>query len=158
MLNETNDNNTVEEVETSNNIEDDASATNAPAGEIKDYLNPDLFSEVKTVSVDELEPEMGITDIGDKEKAYKNTLVDISEHELINGRVVGMNDRDVLIDIGFKSEGIIDRSEFTDEDLPTIGDQVEVYLEYLEDSSGNNILYKEKAYFMFRWKSLREAY
>ena len=57
MLNETNDINTVEEVETSNNIEDDASATNAPAGEIKDYLNPDLFKEVKTVSIDELEPD-----------------------------------------------------------------------------------------------------
>ena len=69
-----------------------------------------------------------------------------------------MNDRDVLVDIGFKSEGIIDRSEFTDENLPSIGDQVEVYLEYLEDSSGNTILSKEKADFMLRWKSLREAY
>ena len=162
MLNEINDNNTVEEVETSNNIGDDASATKAPAEmnkEIKDYLNPDLFNDVKTVSIDELEPQLDESiDIGDKEKAYKNTLVDISEHELINGRVVGMNDRDVLIDIGFKSEGIIDRSEFTDEDLPSIGDQVEVYLEYLEDSSGNTILSKEKADFMLRWKSLREAF
>ena len=69
-----------------------------------------------------------------------------------------MNERDVLIDIGFKSEGIIDRSEFTDESLPAIGDQVEVYLEYLEDSSGNTILSKEKADFMLRWQNLREAY
>jgi small subunit ribosomal protein S1 len=85
-------------------------------------------------------------------------LVDISEHQLIKGRVVGMNDRDVLIDIGFKSEGIIDRSEFTEESLPSIGDQVEVYLEYLEDSSGNTILSKEKADFMLRWRSLNKAY
>ena len=162
MLNEINENNTVEEVKTSKNIGDDASAIEAPAGkdkEIKDYLNPDLFSEVKTLSIDDLEPRLDeANDIGDMEKAYKNTLVDISEHELINGRVVGMNDRDVLIDIGFKSEGIINRSEFTDENLPSIGDQVEVYLEYLEDSSGNTILSKEKADFMLRWKSLREAY
>ena len=162
MLNEINDNNTVEEVKTSDNIGDDASAIEAPTGmnkDIKDYLNPDLFNDVKTVSIDELEPQLDESiDMGDKESAYKNTLVDISEHELINGRVVGMNDRDVLIDIGFKSEGIIDRSEFTDEDLPSIGDQVEVYLEYLEDSSGNTILSKEKADFMLRWKSLREAY
>ena len=48
-----------------------------------------------------------------------------------------ISEKEILVDIGFKSEGIIDRSEFTDEDLPTIGDQVEVYLEYLEDSSGN---------------------
>tara|TARA_Y100001970_G_scaffold90628_1_gene114320 strand:+ start:2184 stop:4082 length:1899 start_codon:yes stop_codon:yes gene_type:complete len=162
MLNETNDNNTVEEVKTPINSGDDASATKAPAGidkQIKDYLNPDLFSDIKTLSIDELEPQLdATTDTGNKEEAYKNTLVDISEHELINGRVVGMNERDVLIDIGFKSEGIIDRSEFTDEDLPAIGDQVEVYLEYLEDSSGNTILSKEKADFMLRWKSLREAY
>tara|TARA_Y100001970_G_scaffold287109_1_gene410950 strand:- start:6810 stop:8705 length:1896 start_codon:yes stop_codon:yes gene_type:complete len=161
MLNDTK-NNTVEEVETPNNNGDDISASKAPAGidkEVRDYLNPDLFKDVKTLSIDELEPQLDSTiDIGDKEKAYKNTLVDISEHELINGRVVGMNERDVLIDIGFKSEGIIDRSEFTDEDLPAIGDQVEVYLEYLEDSSGNTILSKEKADFMLRWKSLREAY
>tara|TARA_B100002051_G_scaffold163932_1_gene154915 strand:+ start:680 stop:2575 length:1896 start_codon:yes stop_codon:yes gene_type:complete len=161
MLNDTK-NNTVEEVETPKNNGDDISASKAPAGidkEERDYLNPDLFKDVKTLSIDELEPQLDSTiDIGDKEKAYKNTLVDISEHELINGRVVGMNERDVLIDIGFKSEGIIDRSEFTDEDLPAIGDQVEVYLEYLEDSSGNTILSKEKADFMLRWKSLREAY
>jgi small subunit ribosomal protein S1 len=100
----------------------------------------------------------GTKNIDDLEKAYTNTLVDISEHQLIKGRVVGMNDRDVLIDIGFKSEGIIDRSEFTEESLPSIGDQVEVYLEYLEDSSGNTILSKEKADFMLRWRSLRKAY
>ncbi len=162
MLNEIKNNNTVEEVDTSNNFGDDTSDIETPTEmnkKIKDYLNPDLFNEVKTVLIDEIEPELGDEiDIDDKEKAYKNTLVDISEHELINGRVVGMNDRDVLIDIGFKSEGIIDRSEFTDEELPSIGDQVEVYLEYLEDSSGNTILSKEKADFMLRWKSLREAY
>ena len=60
MLNEINDNSTVEEVGTSNNIGDDASAAKAPAEvnkKIKDYLNPGLFNEIKTVSIDELEPE-----------------------------------------------------------------------------------------------------
>ena len=72
--------------------------------------------------------------------------------------MVGMNDRDVLIDIGFKSEGIIDRSEFKKDDLPSIGDQVEVYLEFIEDASGNTILSKEKADFMRRWKELNDAF
>ena len=53
-----------------------------------------------------------------------------------------MNERDVLIDIGFKSEGIIDRSEFNENDIPAIGDQVEVYLEFIEDASG--ILFYQK--------------
>ena len=162
MLNEKIENNTVEEVDNSDIFEDNASVNETPSDldkQIKDYLNPKIFDDIKTISVEEIESQV-------KEKmdnnvlgeAYTNTLVDISEHQLINGRVVGLNDRDVLIDIGFKSEGMIDRNEFTEESLPTIGDQVEVYLEYLEDSSGNTILSKEKADFMLRWQSLRKAY
>ena len=156
------ENNSVEEVDNSDIIEEDTSVSEASADiekEIKDYLNPELFTDIKTVPIEEIESQIDETintdEIG---KEYSNTLIDISEHQLINGRVVGMNERDVLIDIGFKSEGIIDRSEFTDESLPSIGDQVEVYLEYLEDSSGNTILSKEKADFMLRWQNLREAY
>jgi len=162
MLYEIVENNSVEEVENSEITENDTSVSNMPSDiekEIKDYLNPSLFSDIKTVPLDELESQkddqINIEDIG---KAYNSTLVDISENQLIQGRVVGMNERDVLIDIGFKSEGLIDRNEFTDDSLPAIGDQVEVYLEYLEDSSGNTILSKEKADFMLRWRNLREAY
>ena len=162
MLNKEIENNSVEEVDNSDIIEEDTSVIEAPADiekEIKDYLNPELFTDIKTVPIEEIESQIDETIYTDDiDKAYTNTLVDISEHQLINGRVVGMNERDVLIDIGFKSEGIIDRSEFTDESLPAIGDQVEVYLEYLEDSSGNTILSKEKADFMLRWQNLREAY
>jgi len=156
------ENNSVEEVDNSDIIEEDTSVIEASADiekEIKDYLNPELFNDIKTVPIEEIESKIDETiNAEDIDKAYINTLVDISEHQLIKGRVVGMNERDVLIDIGFKSEGIIDRSEFTDESLPAIGDQVEVYLEYLEDSSGNTILSKEKADFMLRWQNLREAY
>ena len=162
MLYEIVENNSVEEVENSEITENDTSVSNMPSDiekEIKDYLNPSLFSDIKIVPLDELESQkddqINIEDIG---KAYNSTLVDISENQLIQGRVVGMNERDVLIDIGFKSEGLIDRNEFTDDSLPAIGDQVEVYLEYLEDSSGNTILSKEKADFMLRWRNLREAY
>ena len=162
MLYDKIENNTVEEVDNSDIFEDDTSVNETPADldkQIKDYLNPELFNDIKTVSIEEIESQLERTkNIDDLGKAYTNTLVDISEHQLINGRVVGMNDRDVLIDIGFKSEGIIDRSEFTEESLPSIGDQVEVYLEYLEDSSGNTILSKEKADFMLRWRSLNKAY
>ena len=162
MLNEKIENNTVEEVDNSDIFEDNASVNETPSDldkQIKDYLNPKIFDDIKTISVEEIESQVKEkTDNNVLGEAYTNTLVDISEHQLINGRVVGLNDRDVLIDIGFKSEGMIDRNEFTEESLPTIGDQVEVYLEYLEDSSGNTILSKEKADFMLRWQSLRKAY
>ena len=163
MLNEINSDNPVEEVEASHSKEDNTSVDiSTPAEEVKkinDYLSTSLFEDVKTISSDELEAQSKeLSEPSELSEAYSNTLVDISEHELINGRVVGMNDRDVLIDIGFKSEGLIDRSEFNEDSLPAIGDQVEVYLEYLEDSSGNTILSKEKADFMLRWRNLRKAF
>ena len=139
---------------------EDASTTTADnVAEIADYLNPELFNDVKTLSDSDLDENLSHTEVSDEiEKKYSNTFGDISEHSLIEGRVVGMNDRDVLIDIGFKSEGIIDRSEFKADDLPVIGDQVEVYLEFIEDASGNTILSKEKADFMRRWKELKDAF
>jgi len=162
MLNEMISDNSVEEVDNSKIIEEETSVDKTPSvdeKELKNYLSSSLFEDVRTIASDELK---GQEESAFKEKelseAYASTLKDISEHQLINGRVVGMNDRDVLIDIGFKSEGIIDRSEFSEDSLPAIGDQVEVYLEYLEDSSGNTILSKEKADFMLRWQSLIKAY
>lgn len=162
MLNEMISDNSVEEVDNSKIIEEETSVDKTPSvdeKELKNYLSSSLFEDVKTITSDELE-DQGENAVEEVElsEAYASTLKDISEHQLINGRVVGMNDRDVLIDIGFKSEGIIDRSEFSEDSLPAIGDQVEVYLEYLEDSSGNTILSKEKADFMLKWQSLIKAY
>ena len=167
MFDEKNQEQVVEEtLETSEiqNVEK-ASAYNASTttadnvAEITDYLNPELFNDVKTLSDSDLEGNSNPTQVSDElEEKYSGTFGDISEHSLIEGRVVGMNDRDVLIDIGFKSEGIIDRSEFQADDLPLIGDQVEVYLEFIEDASGNTILSKEKADFMRRWKELKDAF
>ncbi|MDC0881959.1 30S ribosomal protein S1 [Candidatus Marinimicrobia bacterium] len=162
MLNEIISDNSVEEVDNSKIIEEETSVDKTPPvdeKELKNYLSSSLFEDVRTIASDELEGqgESAVEEV-ELSEAYASTLKDISEHQLINGRVVGMNDRDVLIDIGFKSEGIIDRSEFSEDSLPAIGDQVEVYLEYLEDSSGNTILSKEKADFMLRWQSLIKAY
>ena len=162
MLNEIISDNSVEEVDNSKIIEEETSVDKTPSvdeKELKNYLSSSLFEDVRTIASDELEGqgESAVEEV-ELSEAYASTLKDISEHQLINGRVVGMNDRDILIDIGFKSEGIIDRSEFSEDSLPAIGDQVEVYLEYLEDSSGNTILSKEKADFMLRWQSLIKAY
>ena len=98
-----------------------------PVAETKNYLNPELFDNIRVIERSEM-TETNETEILDPEleKAYYGTLIDISEHQLINGRVVDMNELDVLIDIGFKSEGIIDRSEFDNEELPSIVDLVYV--------------------------------
>lgn len=145
----------IEEVST----KDVPSATAENVAETLDYLDPKLFKDIKVLNDNDFNEKENSNEIDiELENKYSSTFGDISEHSLIEGRVVGMNDRDVLIDIGFKSEGIIDRSEFRSDDLPEIGDQVEVYLEFIEDASGNTILSKEKADFMRRWKELKDAY
>jgi len=162
-----NDNNTVEEVaEMKSNSDAKAissenvpSVKSEPSDNIKDYLKDSLFGEIRTVKESDMAEFSERYEVDeDVEKMYSSTFGDISENSLIQGRVVGMNDRDVLIDIGFKSEGLIDRSEFKNDELPSIGDQVEVYLEFIEDASGNTILSKEKADFMKRWKELNDAF
>ncbi len=123
------------------------------------YLDPELFSDIRTITRKEIEEAEINEDITDELKGkYENSLAEISENQVIKGRVIGMNDHVILIDIGFKSEGMIDRAEFIDESLPKIGDQIDIYLERLEDRRGNMVLSKEKADFMRRWQDLREIF
>jgi len=124
-----------------------------------DYLDPTLFKDIRTITREDLDSSVEQTKVSeDIHDQYLGSISEISENQVLTGRVIGMNDKDILIDIGFKSEGLIDRSEFPQNALPQIGDQIEVYLEYLEDRNGNLVLSKEKADFMRRWRDIREFY
>ena len=94
----------------------------------------------------------------EEQDRYLSTFSDISEREIITGRVIGMNEKEILIDIGFKSEGIIKRDEFAENALPEVGEKLDVYLERMEDESGKTVLSKEKADFLRRWTKLREIH
>ena len=131
----------------------------APETKTMNYLDPDLFNDVRVVTPDDLVETSDLFEVpAELAQKYTGTFTDISENQVITGRVIGMNDNEVLIDIGFKSEGIIDRSEFTEEEPPKIGEQIQVYLEHMEDRSGNTILSKTKADFMRRWNELRDIF
>ncbi|MCE7933918.1 MAG: 30S ribosomal protein S1 [Chlorobi bacterium CHB2] len=94
----------------------------------------------------------------DMMKMYEGTLGDLTEHEIIKGRVVLVNDDEVSIDIGFKSEGIVPRSEFANiEDLKA-GDEIEVYLEKVEDTDGKLLLSRKRADFMRIWDKIMKSY
>ncbi len=133
-----------------------------PVAEIKpiiNYLDNKLFAGVKVVNQTELDANIVIEEIPeDLQKQYLDTISDISANTVISGRVIGMNEKEVLVDIGFKSEGIITREEFENNKLPEIGEKINVYLEKLEDRKGNTILSKIKADFMHRWAELHEIY
>ena len=92
----------------------------------------------------------------DLSEKYLDTFADIRQQEVVEGTVVSINDRDVLIDIGFKAEGIVSRSEF--EELPEIGEKVEVFIRTFEDRKGNLLLSKEKADFQKRWQEIRDCF
>jgi len=124
-----------------------------------DYLNPKLFEDIRTIDIDDLISNTDEFSVKDEIKdQYLGSISDISENQVLSGRVIGMNEKEILIDIGFKSEGIIDRSEFPGDTVPQIGDQIDVYLEYLEDRNGNLVLSKEKADFMRNWRDIRSYY
>lgn len=124
-----------------------------------DYLAPVMLDGITTVTPEQLkameESEVVKRDTS-LEEIVRSSLGDIREDEVINGRVIGMNDREVLVDIGFKSEGIVPREEFDPEELPQIGDEISVYLVKMEDAYGQTVLSKEKADFMQRWTEIRQ--
>jgi len=85
----------------------------------------------------------------------------IKEGAVVHGRVIRLMEKDVVVDIGYKSEGIIDKSEFRGSDGKihvAEGDEVDVLLEKTEDSNGYVVLSKEKAERLKVWKSVEEAY
>ncbi len=145
-----------EDVPTTSKVED------APAEIEKlfvNYLDVDLFDDIRKVSIEELLHSEVTEEVPQEEQdRYLSTFSDISEREIITGRVIGMNEKEILIDIGFKSEGIIKRDEFAEDALPGVGEKLDVYLEKMEDESGKTVLSKEKADFLRRWTKLREVH
>ena len=120
------------------------------------YLDPSIL-QVREIGQDEIEKysenEAVPEDLSEK---YLDTFADIRQQEVVEGTVVSINDRDVLIDIGFKAEGIVSRSEF--KELPEIGEKVEVFIRTFEDRKGNLLLSKEKADFQKRWQEIRDCF
>ena len=121
---------------------------------IKDYLSKDLFADVKRISFNDDKPSEDKKENLLSEE-YQGTFNDISENQIISAKVIGISDSDVMVDIGFKSEGLINRSEFNSKDLPEIGSNIDIFLEKFEDTEGNITLSKYKADFIKRWEELK---
>ena len=133
---------------------DDVESSSERKKSIKNYLSKDLFADVKRISFNDDKP------LEDKKEnllseEYQGTFNDISENQIISAKVIGISDSDVMVDIGFKSEGLINRSEFNSKDLPEIGSNIDIFLEKFEDTDGNITLSKYKADFIKRWEELK---
>lgn len=93
----------------------------------------------------------------DLEKAYDSTLNKVNDREVVDGTVIAMNKREVVVNIGYKSDGIIPLSEFRYNPDLKIGDTVEVYIENQEDKKGQLILSHKKARATRSWDRVNAA-
>jgi len=89
---------------------------------------------------------------------YDSTLTSIEEGQVIKGHIIRVSDTNVVLDVGFKSEGSVSIEEFKSKDEVMEGDEVEVYLESLEDEDGVVVLSKKKADFLRVWDRIRKSH
>ncbi|MCX6151641.1 MAG: 30S ribosomal protein S1 [Ignavibacteriales bacterium] len=114
-----------------------------PSKGVEKYLNSDEYS------VEELEL---LT------KLYSQSFKDVKEGEIIKGKIVGIQGDNVILDVGFKSEGTIPKNEFFAGEEIKIGSDVEIVIESVEDGEGNLVLSKKRADFLRIWNKVVNAY
>ena len=91
------------------------------------------------------------------DKAYDETLNKVADHQVVEGKVISVDKKEVVVNIGYKSDGIIPASEFRYNPDLKIGDLVEVYVESAEDKKGQLILSHKKARMSKSWDKVNEA-
>ena len=91
------------------------------------------------------------------DKAYDETLNKVADHQVVDGTVISVDKKEVVVNIGYKSDGIIPASEFRYNPDLKIGDKVEVYVESAEDKKGQLILSHKKARMSQSWDKVNEA-
>ena len=93
----------------------------------------------------------------DQEKAYDGTLNKVSENQVVDGKVIFVDKKEVIVNIGYKSDGIIAASEFRYNPDLKVGDTVEVYVENQEDKKGQLVLSHKKARLSKSWDRVNTA-
>ncbi len=91
-------------------------------------------------------------------KLYTESFKDLKEGEIVTGRIVRIQGDNVILDVGFKSEGTISKNEFYESEDIKVGKEVEVVLESVEDQEGNLVLSKQRADFLRIWDRVVNAY
>jgi small subunit ribosomal protein S1 len=89
---------------------------------------------------------------------YEKSFDRVHEGDIIKGTVVALTNQDVVVDVGFKSEGMIPKEEFIDLEKIKIGDEIEVFLENPEDVEGQVLLSRRKVYFIRTWENLLDKH
>lgn len=91
------------------------------------------------------------------EAIYSETVIEVQEGQVVEGTVVSINDKEVVLNIGFKSDGLVPLSEFRDLESLNVGDKVDVFIEDQEDKNGQLILSHRKARIVRAWENIKAA-
>ena len=133
----------------------------APVQE-EEVVSTEAKTENQTEEFDWASLETGLNAYSLKERSnlenfYNSTLSTVSEKEVIEGTVISLNKREVVVDIGYKSDGIVSLNEFRYNPELKVGDKVDVYIESLEDKKGQMILSHKQARSTRSWDRVNEA-
>jgi small subunit ribosomal protein S1 len=118
-------------------------------------VNPDEFEKAKIKFNDD---EYSQEEFLALAKLYSDSFRDVKEGELIKGKIVRIQGDNVILDVGFKSEGTISKNEFLEGAELKIGQEIEVVLESVEDQEGNLVLSKQRADFLRIWEKVIRAH
>ncbi len=124
----------------------------------KERPQPQVPGEFDWDAVDKRHEKYSSAERNQLEQMYDKTLSSIGDHEVIDGLVVGKNLREVIVNIGFKSDGVIPLSEFRYNPNLKVGDKVEVYVENQEGSTGQLELSHKKARILRSWDRVNDAF
>ena len=118
----------------------------------------DTEGTVTAVGIQELDTdEESASMMGEMLQLYEDSLKDLEEGEIVRGRVLKIDDKEVTVDVGFKSEGVIPVEEFPDLEGVKVGDEIEVFLEKTENQDGLVVLSKQRADFVKVWDRVKTA-
>ncbi|MCR5028505.1 MAG: 30S ribosomal protein S1 [Fibrobacter sp.] len=105
----------------------------------------------------EAEKELGSIGSNEAAEAYAG-MEGLEAGKVVTGKISQVNDQEVLVDVNFKSEGVISRNEFKEGEVPEVGSEIEVFIEKLEDDDGRLVLSKQKADFVRVWERIHQAF
>ena len=105
----------------------------------------------------EAEKELGSIGTNEAAEAYAG-MEGLEAGKVVTGKISQVNDQEVLVDVNFKSEGVISRNEFKEGEVPEVGSEIEVFIEKLEDDDGRLVLSKQKADFVRVWERIHQAF
>ncbi|WP_353183179.1 30S ribosomal protein S1 [Parapedobacter lycopersici] len=137
--------------------------------DIESEADSNLIDEIKSTAwstpdsdFDWEKDDKGFSNYSDEERSkleelYAGTFNSINKGEIVQGTVVSINNKDVVLNIGFKSDGLVSLSEFRDTPDLKIGDTVDVYVESQEDANGQLVLSRKRAKTQKSWEEINEA-